>query len=86
MHRYLPSKLRDQLRGIVLLLRLFNSTLQVAIERLLSPWAVDRVGDGSESGYGPILLRSRAQGVEVYSQSAMSTHGVSKDRLAREVL
>ena len=78
--------LADQFSGVVLVLRLVNPTLEVVLERLLSPWALGGVRDRCEGRRRTVLLPPAQHGVEVERQRAVPAHGVAEDGLAGEVL
>lgn len=85
MHRCL-AELLDELRRVVPILGLLDTALEVPVERLLAPWAVDRVRDRGEGGHGAVLLRAAEDGAQVKRQRAVAAHGMAKYGLAREIL
>lgn len=84
--RGLAGELRDEFRGVILLLGLLNAALEVPAERALAPGAIHGVRDWCEGGAGTVRPRAAQERVEVDGQRAVSAHRVPEDRLAGEVL
>ena len=72
--------------GIITRLSFFYSTREVPPECLLTPWDSGWLTNRGESGARAVLLCTRNQGVEIDGKRTMTTHGVTKDGLARKVL
>lgn len=68
---------RDQL-GRIPLFPLLNATSEISAKRLLSPRGASGVTDGSESGGGTESV-GRVESSEIDGESAVTSHGVTKD-------